>query len=103
VSLFEDAMAAADVDLFAFFGNAATAQRGADAAVPVTVVIDRNVEMLGEYGQVVQRVDRISLRNSEWIAQQGDMIVIGAESRKVDKPLDDDGLVNTAVLFGVVP
>ena len=100
MSAFDDAMAAADVELFAFFGTAATAQRGVDAAVPVTVVVDRNVEILGEYGQVVQRVDRISLRNSEWIAQHGDVIVIGVESRKVDKPLDDDGLVNRAVLHG---
>ena len=98
MSAFDEAMSQADVALFGVFGTAATAQRGADPAVPVTVVIDRNVEMLGEYGQVVQRVDTISLRNSEWIAQQGDVFVIGAETRKVDKPLSDDGLVNTAVL-----
>ena len=100
MSAFDDAMAAADVALFDVFGTAATAQRVADPAVAVTVVIEKNVEILGEYGQVVQRVDKISLRNSEWIAQQGDVIVIGAISRKVDRPLDDDGLVNTAVLHG---
>lgn len=100
MTAFDDAMSTADVALFGVFGVDATAQRGADAPVPVTVVIDHNVEVLGEHGQVVQRVDRISLRNSEWVAQQGDVVVIGAKSRKVDRPLDDDGLVNTAVLHG---
>jgi hypothetical protein len=99
-SAFDDAMQLADDGLFSAFGVAATAQRGADPAVAVTVVIERNIAKLGDYGQVVGRVDKISLRNREWIAQQGDVIVIDGNSRKVDTPENDDGLVNVAVLHG---
>ena len=99
MSAFDDAMSQADVALFGVFGTAATAQRGADPEVPVTVVIDRNVAKLGDYGQVVQRVDRISLRNSEWVCIRGDAFVIdGVGRRTVESIEDDDGLVNTAVL-----
>lgn len=99
-SAFDDAMQLADDGLFAAFGVPATAQRGSDPAVDVTVVVDRGVVVLGEYGQVVGKVDKISLRNREWIAQQGDLIVIDGNSRKVDTPESDDGLVNVAVLHG---
>lgn len=99
MSAFDDAMSQADVALFGVFGTAATVQRGADPAVPVTVVVDRNVAKLGDYGQVVQRVDRISLRNSEWVCIRGDAFVIdGIGRRTVESLEDDDGLVNTAVL-----
>ena len=99
-SAFDDAMQGADDSLFAVFGVAATAQRGTNPSVAVTVVVERNVARLGDYGQVVARVDKISLRNREWIAQAGDTIVIDAVSRKVESTEDDDGLVNVAVLHG---
>lgn len=99
-SAFDDAMAMADDSLFAAFGVDATAQRDVDPPVRLTVVLDRNLQLLGEYGQVVGKVDKISLRNREWVAQQGDTITIDGIDRKVDKPESDDGLVNVAVLYG---
>jgi hypothetical protein len=88
-----------DDDLFVAFGDDASIQRGAAAAVPVRVVLTRGVE-LGDYGQVIARVTTAMFRNREWQPKQGDVLVVGAVTRKVDTIDSDDGLVTVAVLHG---
>ena len=87
-------------DLFEAVGEDATAQRGADPAVPVRVIVDRGVVRLGEYGEAVGRVDVVSFMRDQWIPKQGDVITIGASARKVDTLEADDGFVSKASLHG---
>lgn len=89
-----------DDTLFAEFGESVTVQRGVAAAVPVRVVIERGVEKLGDYGQVVARVTTAMFLNSEWVPLQGDVLNLATGDRKVDEITDDDGYVTTAVLHG---
>jgi hypothetical protein len=100
VSLADPIFADMDAELFAQFGEAATVQRGADAAVPVTVVLDRGVEKMGDYGQVVARVTTAMFRNVEWVPAQGDVLHLTAGDRKVESIDSDDGMVTTVVLHG---
>lgn len=89
-----------DDDLFVDFGDDATVQRGAAAAVPVRVVLTRGVEKLGDYGQVIARVTTAMFRNREWQPKQGDVLTLASGTRKVDTIDSDDGLVTVAVLHG---
>lgn len=90
--------------LFATFGVDATVQRGAAAAVPVRIIVNRDQQQLGEYGQAVARVTTIDTRTAEWQPEQGDIFAwtdrLGAHSKRVAKPLADDGFVCSAVLHG---
>lgn len=100
MSEFDDAMAAADLDLFDAFGQDATVQRGAAAAVDVRVVLEDGVQVLGDYGQVVGTVTQASFINDQWEPQQGDVLALASGTRKVDKIVENDGLVTTVVLHG---
>jgi uncharacterized transporter YbjL len=100
MSDFDTDVADMDETLFAEFGEDATVQRGADAPVAVRAFVERGVEKLGEYGQVIARVTTVMIRNTDWIAQQGDVVSISGSSRKVESIDMDDGYVNTAVLNG---
>lgn len=100
MSAFDAAVADMDASLFEVMGDDATVQRGAAAAAPVRVVVSRNVERLGEYGQVVARMTTVLFRNSEWQPQQGDVLTLTDGVRKVASIDADDGYVTTAVLHG---
>lgn len=100
MSDFDDAIAEADAALFEAFGEDATVQRGADAAVPVRVVLTRGVERFGDYGQVVGRVTVADLRNNEWVAKPGDVLHLASGDRDVASIESDDGSVNRVVLHG---
>lgn len=89
-----------DDDLFAAFGEDATVQRGAAAAMPTRVVLTRGVEKLGEYGQVVARVTTAMFRNREWEPRQGDVLTSPAGVQKVGSIESDDGFVTVVVLHG---
>lgn len=91
--------AAMDADLFAEYGEDATVQRGVAVPVSVRVVLQRGVETLGEFGQLVGRVDLIHFQVAEWQPKQGDVVALTSGSRKVERPLDDDGSVIKAVLY----
>lgn len=92
------------VDIYETFGVDAFVTRGADAAVPVRIVVDRNQEQLGEFNQVVARVDRVRCQVSEWTWQQGDALAwtdrLGSHSKRVEGQTDNDGLEAFGVLHG---
>ncbi len=87
-------------DLFDVFGRDGTVQRGAAAAVPVRVVIDRGVERYGTNGEVVATVTVVSFMVAQWVPTQGDLVVVDAWSKKVDVLDSDDGYVAKAVMYG---
>lgn len=97
---FNAAVADMDSTLLDAFGEDATVQRGAGTPVPVRAFIERNVEKLGDYGQVVARVNRATFQNSQWIPQQGDVLVYSTGTRKVESIDSDDGFMTVAVLNG---
>jgi hypothetical protein len=94
------AFQAMDADLFAAFGQSATVVRGTAAPVAVTVVIDRGVAKLGEFGQVIGRVTHASFRLAEWQPRVGDVLAFGSESHSIVAIDADDGFVVQAVLHG---
>lgn len=104
MSFDDDVFAPMHAALFATFGVDADVVRGTDAAVPVRIIVNRGQERLGDYGQVVARVTTIEVQVSEWTPQQGDEFTwtdrLGTHTRRVDKPLDNDGFVAKAVLHG---
>lgn len=102
---FDDTFADAMLpQLFDTFGVDATVQRGAVAAVPVRIVVNRAQSRLGEYGQVVARVDTVDFMLSQWSPQQGDRVAwtdrLGAHAKTLAADIEDDGFVATAVLHG---
>lgn len=104
MSFDDDFTADALPELFEAFGIDATVQRGADAAVPVLVIINRAQARLGEFGQVVARVDTVEFMLSQWSPQQGDRVVwtdrMGTAAKSVTSEIDCDGFVAKAVLHG---
>lgn len=102
MSRFDAAIADMDDVLFDEFGagDGVTVTRGAAAAVPVRVVLQRGVAKLGDYGQVVARVTTAMFINTEWVPQQGDVLNLADGDRKVDSIGDDDGYATTVVLHG---
>lgn len=97
---FDDAMADADLDLFEVFGEDGTVQRGATDPVDVRVVKEDGVQVLGDYGQVVGVVTQASFINAQWAPVQGDVLVLASGTRKVDRIVENDGLVTVVVLHG---
>jgi hypothetical protein len=100
MSEFDAAVADMDETLFVEFGENATVQRGSDAPVAVRAFVERGVQVLGDYGQVIARVTKVTLRNSEWVPQRADVVSLNGSSRKVEAVELDDGYVTTAVLNG---
>jgi hypothetical protein len=80
------------------FGEVATVQRGAGAVTPVRVVVLRNVQKVGDYGQVVARVNTASFINAQWEPQSGDVLVSSLGTRKVSSIEADDGFMTTVVV-----
>lgn len=101
MSEFDAIAGIADEAIFDVFSDVVTAQRGASAPVSAKAVIDRNVAVVGEYGQVTSRVTKLSFINSEWRPKSGDVITLpGGVVRKVEEIESDDGSVTVAVLYG---
>lgn len=97
---FDTAVADMDTTLLDTFGEDATVQRGTDAAVPVRVFVQRGVQKLGEFGQVVARVHTATFQNSQWEPAQGDVLVYSTGTRKIESIDSDDGFMTVAVLHG---
>lgn len=101
-----DADFAADClpDIYEVFGVEATITRGGGAAVPVRIVVDRNQARLGDYGQVVARVDRVRVQVAQWSWRQGDVVAwsdqFGSHSKAVEVERENDGLESFGVLHG---
>jgi hypothetical protein len=104
VSFDDDMLAQMHVDMFATFGVDATAQRGGDEAKPVRIVVDRGQERIGEFGQVVGRVDAVDFLVAQWRPERGDVVAwtdrLGAHSKRIDQAVSDDGFVARVVLHG---
>lgn len=100
MSDFDADIAEMDETLFAEFGEDATVQRGADAPVTLRVFVERGVQKLGDYGQVVATVTTVMFRDSDWVPQQGDVVSLNGSTRKVESIDMADGYVTTAVLHG---
>lgn len=90
-------------DLFAAFGIDAVVARGA-ATQDVRIVVDRDQAQLGEYGQVVARLDEIQFQVEQWQPKGGDILTwtdrLGLNSKRVDRILAQDGFVSRVVLHG---
>lgn len=101
---FPDDLVDVHADVFDEIGVDATVQRGADAPVPVRIVVTHGRQKLGEFGQVIARQDRVDFLVAQWRPEQGDTVVwtdhLGAHTRKVATPEDDNGYVAKAVLRG---
>ena len=91
-------------EVFDEIGIDATVQRGTEAPVPVRIVVTYGRQKLGEFGQVIARQDSIDFLSAQWQPQQGDTVAwedhLGAHSRKIASPEDDNGYVAKAVLRG---
>ncbi|QDH70848.1 hypothetical protein [Marilutibacter alkalisoli] len=104
MSFDDDFAADALVDIYDTFGVDGTVQRGAAAPEPVRIIVDRDQERLGEYGQVIGRIDKVRCMIGQWTLQQGDVVAwtdrLGTHSKTVETQADDDGLESVGVLHG---
>mgnify|MGYP001770696040 CR=1 FL=1 len=101
MSRFDQAMAAADANLFEVFGDEATYDDLSGTTIPgVWVVIDKNVEIMSAYDtQMPTRRNVASLRKSEVPdPKRGHKIIAGTETHIVDRLNSDDGHVLTVLL-----
>lgn len=85
--------------LFAHFGEEAVFRGGPDTVV---VVLSRNVELIGENGQVDRLVTTASLPAS-LNPRKGDPLVVGMESWTLDAPLRGAADMVEWVLLPVTP
>ena len=92
--------------LYAAFGKDATVTRGVAAPVKVRVVINRGTQVLGDYGQVVARVDHVLFQATQWTPQAGDIVawtdILGSFSKAIEgaPTAISNGLEWEAVLHG---
>lgn len=101
MSVFDAIIDDADTAIFGVLADVVTVKRGAAAPVSVEAVIDRDLEVLGDHGQVTGRVTKVSFRNIAWRPKSGDIITLpGDVQRKVDEVESDDAHVTRAVLYG---
>lgn len=79
-----------------------TVQRGT-AALPVAArcIRDDVVASVGEYGQVIGRVTKVSFIKAEWDPKRGDVVTFADNTAQTVEAIDsDDGFVVEAVLHG---
>jgi hypothetical protein len=95
-----DAFRAMDESIFEEFGEDGTVRRDFDDAQPVRVVIERNVAVLGEFGQLLGRVTKASFMRSQWQPREGDVLALSTGPRKIQSIESDDGYVAKVVLHG---
>jgi hypothetical protein len=87
--------------LFDRFSVPVTVQRGAALPVASRVVQDDGVASIGEYGQVIGRVTKLSFIKAEWNPARGDVVTFDDGSAlKVEAIDTDDGIVVEAVMHG---
>ena len=86
------------------FSVPVTVQRGASAGglpVPSRCIRDDGTAQVGEYGQVIGRVTRVSFLKTEWDPKRGDVVTFADNTaQSVDAIDSDDGFVVEVVLHG---
>lgn len=103
---FETDMASQIMDAFRSAGMASATTYTDDAVTdaPVDAIIERAVQRIGEYGQVVGADDIASIVAGNIAAKRGGVLTVAAagaraaESWKLEKLLKDDGAVAEWVL-----
>lgn len=85
------------------FATAASYQpaAGGDPS-PITAIIDRDVEQVGEYGQVMEPRTEISFQKSEYAdkPKRNDEITADTETFVVDGLISDDGAIVKVAVRG---
>jgi hypothetical protein len=79
------------------FGASGTYSKGTAAAVPMKIIIDRDVLREAEGGAYVRQTTASFLSGQVTVAQ-GDRVTVGDESWRVDVLDADDGFVTTVIL-----
>lgn len=101
---FDDGLADMHDDLFAEYGVPAQVFRVGVLIAEPRIIVDRNVARVGEFGQVIGRMDTVSSLVPEWSPREGDRVLwidrVGANDKPVESLLEDDGFVAKAVLHG---
>lgn len=94
---------AADIPLmFEDFGFDATYTAGTDDPVPCRVMEDRNVEVFGDLGQLVDRRTALLFMSAQVAAPARGAVVAeqgGAREWSIDRVIEDDGDVVKALVL----
>ncbi|ADE14174.1 hypothetical protein Nhal_1001 [Nitrosococcus halophilus Nc 4] len=76
----------------AVFGEPVTVIKKDDSQIEVLAVVEKNVEIVGEYGQRIDRRDRLWFLNHQVLVEIGDRVVLDDVERTVDARDTDDGV-----------
>lgn len=89
-----------DAAIFDTLATDASIVRGTAAAVAVRVIVEDGMEKVGQYGQVIGRVTKVSFMKSAWAPARGDVLTLNGVARAVEAIDSDDGYVVGVVLHG---
>lgn len=90
----------ADAKLFDVFATPCSIARGIVPGFGGRCIVDDGVAKIGQYGQVIGRVTKVSFIKSEWDPARGDVVTIDGVARKVEALDTDDGRIVGVVLHG---
>lgn len=79
--------------LFAHLGREALLR-----GIPTRVIVDRDVETIGEHGEIVGRQDTATLP-SEVLPKKGDALTVDGSDYLIDSRIKDDGHVAVCILL----
>jgi hypothetical protein len=79
--------------LFDQFADACTVVRGAAGPVTTRCIVDQGVAKLGDVGQVIGRVTRLSFIKAEWDPARGDVVTFDGLTQTIEAIENDDGIV----------
>jgi hypothetical protein len=94
------AFVASTARLIKVLGVGINVQRGADAPVNVTAIIEDGVAQVGQHGHVISRMTKVIFLRSQWLPARGDLVTIDGVTRKLEAIDTDDGMAVEAVLHG---
>ncbi|WP_223618998.1 hypothetical protein [Lysobacter sp. ESA13C] len=95
-----DVFSTMDEVVFDTLGVVARIERDGGHTVRSHIVVRDGVERLGEFQQVIGRSRHVLARNREWVFRRGDVVALSDRTQMVEALIEDDGLVNEAVLHG---
>lgn len=85
------------LDAFAADGHLAdngTYDDGAGNITPVTVMVDRDVQRVGEFGQIIGSDLQIGLQRAQVTPVRGASVIVGAETFTLDRRATGDGSID---------